>query len=92
VRWAGQIRALVLTNGLRLIASPLIAIALSALFGFYGSARQAAILEAAMPTAVTTTVLATEYDLEPGFVTSVVLTTTLLSPFTLTPLLSFLGA
>ena len=37
-------------------------------------------------------VLATEYDVEPAFVTSVVISTTLLSPMTLTPLLAYLGA
>jgi len=36
--------------------------------------------------------LSTEFDTEPSFVTSVVFTTTLLSPLTLTPLLAYLGA
>jgi len=45
-----------------------------------------------MPTAVLTTVLATEFDSQPSFVTTVVFVTTLLSPLTLTPLLYFLGA
>jgi hypothetical protein len=68
-----------------------LAIGLSQLFGLEGSARQAMVLEASMPTAVLTTVIATEYNLQPTFVTAVVFTTTLLSPLTLTPLLSFLG-
>jgi predicted permease len=37
-------------------------------------------------------VLATEYNVEPSFVTAAVFTSTLLSPLTLTPLLAFLGA
>ena len=45
-----------------------------------------------MPTAVMAAVLATEYDIHPNFVTTVITATTLLSPFTLTPLLAFLGA
>jgi predicted permease len=45
-----------------------------------------------MPTAVMATVLATEFDVHPAFVTTVVTTTTLLSPLMLTPLLAFLGA
>lgn len=53
--------------------------------------RQASILEASMPTAVMCTILATEFDVEPAFVTSVVFLTTILSPLTITPLLSYLG-
>jgi predicted permease len=45
-----------------------------------------------MPSAVICIVIASEYDAEPAFVTSVVVLTTLLSPVTLTPILSFLGA
>ena len=49
-------------------------------------------LESAMPTAVLCTVLATEYDVEPVFVTTAVVATTLFSPLVLTPLLAYLGA
>jgi predicted permease len=45
-----------------------------------------------MPTAVLTTVVAAEFDLEPEFVTGVVLATTVLSPLTVTPILALLGA
>lgn len=61
-------------------------------FGLEGTALQAGVLEAAMPSAVICIVLATEYDVEPAFVTSVVFLSTLLSPLTLTPLLLYLGA
>jgi len=44
-----------------------------------------------MPSAVLTTVLASEYDLDSSLVTAIVFTTTLLSPLTLTPLLLYLG-
>ncbi|KAA3648075.1 MAG: AEC family transporter [Chloroflexi bacterium] len=91
VVWNGQVRAMILANGMRLAMAPIIAIGLSILFGLQGPARQAGILEASMPTAVFATILATEYDVEPAFVTTVVTTTTLLSPLTLTPLLAFLG-
>jgi predicted permease len=43
-----------------------------------------------MPTAVVTTVLALEFDVEPSFVTNVVVVTTALSPLTLTLLIAFL--
>jgi predicted permease len=90
-RWTGQVRALSTATILRLLAAPAIATGLSIVFGLHGPERQASILEASMPTAVLCTILATEFDLEPSFVTSVVFVTTILSPFTLTPLLSYLG-
>jgi malate permease and related proteins len=90
-QWNGYLRALALAGTMRLLVSPLLAIGLSILFGMQGPARQAFILESAMPTAVLTTILATEYDLEPAFITTAVLTTTLVSPVTLTPLLVFLS-
>ena len=91
VSWAGNILPLALSSVVRLLVSPAIAIGLSVLLSIGGPFRQAAVLQAAMPTAVLTTVLATEYDVHPRFVTSVVFITTLLSMFTLTPLLAFLG-
>ncbi len=90
--WDGRRSALTAVALLRLVVSPLLALALSQLFGLTGLARQTGILDTGLPTAVSTTVLATEFDLEPVFVTSTVLLTTLLSPLTLTPLLAYLGA
>jgi len=81
-----------LSNILRLVVAPLLAIGLSYVFHLEGSALQAGVIESAVPTAVLTTVLATEFDLEPAFITTTVVTSTLLSPITLTLLLSFLGA
>lgn len=84
--------AMALASGLRLVAAPLLALAFSIPFGLQGAARQAGVSEAAMPTAVMATVLGTEFDVEPAFITTVVTLTTLLSPLTLTPLLAVLGA
>lgn len=88
----GQLRPLVLVSVMRLLIGPLLALGLSRIFGLSGAAYQAAVLEAGMPTAVLTTVLATEFDCLPSFVTTAVFVTTILSPFTLTPLLYILGA
>lgn len=92
IHWDGQTLALSFVTGMRLLVSPLIAFGLSRLFGLSGAAHQAVVLEAAMPVAVMTTVLATQFDTLPTFVTATVLVTTLLSPITLTPLLAILGA
>lgn len=88
----GNLRALTSANLVRLVLSPLLGIGLSLAFGLQGAARQAGITEAAMPTAVVMTVLATEYNVEPGFVTTTVFISTILSPLTITPLLAYLGA
>ncbi len=84
--------ALILSNSMRLLGGAVIAIVLASVFGLRGMAYNAGVLEASMPTAVLATVLATEYDVEPAFVTTAVFTTTILSPLTLTPLLAYLGA
>ena len=92
VRLAGNIVPLVVASSVRLIVSPALAIVLSMLFQIQGSFQQASVMQAAMPAAVLTTVLATEYDVVPEFVTSVVFITTLLSIITITPLMAFLGS
>ncbi len=83
---------LALAGALRLLASPALAFVAVLLLGLSGPARQAAIIEGAMPTAVAATILAEAYDAEPGFVTAAVFLSTLASPLTLTPLLAMLGA
>lgn len=92
IRIDGHVLPLAITGSMRLLVAPLIAFGLTRLFGMSGPAYQAVVIEAAMPVAVLTTILATEFDSEPSFVTAAVLITTLISPFTLTPLLAFLGA
>lgn len=92
IRLDGHLPALALAGVLRLVVAPLLALGVSRLLSLEGAAYQAAVLESAMPTAVLTTVLATEFDTQPSFVTTAVFVTTLLSPLTLTPLLVFLGA
>jgi predicted permease len=92
IRLDGHVLPLILTSSMRLLIAPALAFGLSKLFGMSGPSYQAVVLEAAMPVAVLTTILATEFDAEPTFVTTAVLVTTLLSPLTLTPLLAFLGA
>jgi predicted permease len=85
-------RPLVLANGMRLLGGMGVGFLMAALFGLQGMAYNAGVLESSMPTAVLSTILATEFDAEPAFVTTAVFTSTLLSPFTLTPLLLILGA
>ena len=85
-----DVRALLLATGMRLLGGLGVGLFLAPLFGLVGMAYNAGVLESSMPTAVLATILATEFDAEPAFVTTAVLTTTLLSPLTITPLLLFL--
>ena len=91
ITWNDNKLALSTASLLRMVVGPILALILSCLFGMHGAAKQAAVTEASMPTAVMTTALATEFDIHPAFVTTVVTATTLLSPFTLTPLIALLG-
>lgn len=90
--FAGKEKSLALSAAMRLLVAPAIAALVIAAFGIAGPARQAVITEAAMPTAVLATMLATEYNIEPSLVTATVFLTTLLCPLTITPLLAYLGA
>ena len=86
----GAAAPMLVASGLRLLVGMGVAFAAAPLFGFEGPARQAAILQSSMPTAVLASIFAAEYDEEPSLVASIVLLTTVLSPFTLTPLLAAL--
>ena len=90
--WNKNIKAISLAVVLRLIIGPIIGFVVTGLLGMKGSARQAGIVDSAMPTAVMTTILASEYELEPQLITSIVFITTILSPLTLTPILLFIGS
>jgi len=91
VEFSNNLRPLQLSVVLRLIVAPLGALIFAALFDLQGLARQGSITQASMPSMVSATVLATEYHLDAKLVTAVVFISTLLSPFTLTLLLVFLG-
>lgn len=74
---------------LSLLVTPAIAIALAYAL-LTGPAFQAGVLQASMPAAIVTTIIALEFDVAPRFVTSVVFLSTLLSPITLTGLIAWL--
>lgn len=91
VELKANLRAMQLSVLLRLLIAPVVALILAALFGMQTVARQGSVTEASMPAMVSSTVLATEYQLDSKLVTAVVFISTLLSPLTLTPLLVFLA-
>ncbi|MCK5646053.1 MAG: AEC family transporter [Anaerolineales bacterium] len=79
-----------LTVVLQLIVAPIIALVIAPLMDITGFAFQAGIVESASPTAVLTSIIALEFDVEPDFVTGAILVTTILSPLTITPIISLL--
>ena len=91
IEWTNSLRATGVGVAMKLLLGPLVGLLLASLFGLQGHTRQGSVIEAAMPAAVATTVVATEYKLEPSLVTAIVFFGTLLSPLTLTPLIVFLA-
>jgi len=83
-------RDIAVASTLRLVAGPILAIALAGIFGLTGIARGAGILQASMPAAVFASLIAMEYDLLPDFVTTTVLFSTLASALTLTVVLAII--
>lgn len=89
--WARERMALIGASAfLQLIVAPMAALLLAHWMGLTGTARQAGVLQASMPAAVVTTVLAVQYDLDKTLISGVVVLTTILSPLTLTPLIAYL--
>ena len=91
VEFSGSLRAIQLSVFLRLLIAPVVALIMAGLLGIEGFARQGSVTEASMPSIVSATVLATEYQLDSKLITAIIFISTLLSPLTLTPLLVFLG-
>jgi len=76
---------------LRLLVGPLLALGLAATIGLDGLARNVAVAEASTPTAVTSALMAIEFEGDAEYVTGVIFFSTLLSALTLTGVLWFLG-
>jgi len=85
-----QLRTVTIAAAMRLVVGALVGLALAPVFGLTGFAYQASVLEASMPAAVVNTIIASEYDVEPGLVSSIVLLSTLLAPITLTLIIAFI--
>lgn len=73
---------------LSLVVTPLVAWGAAEALGLQGAARQAAIVQSGMPSAVLTTILALEFDVAPAFVTACVTVSTLVSPLSVTLLIA----
>ena len=90
IEWTYNFRALSVGVLTKLILGPVIGFLIASLFGLQGFEKQANVIQAAMPAAVATTVIANEFRLESSLVTAIVFIGTILSPLTLTPLIVYL--
>jgi malate permease and related proteins len=87
LREAGRLEwgwAALAASAVRLIIGPALAFAIVPLFGLTGIEASAGLLQASMPAAVLTAIIAMEHEVVPTFVTTVVFATTLLSLISLT--------
>lgn len=76
---------------LRLGVAPILAVLVAGWLGLQGLNKATSVIEASMPTAVVTTILAVEFDVRPSLVTSTVVLTTILSAITLPVVITWLG-
>ena len=83
-------RDVYVASAIRLVVTPLLALALAGPLAVDGFDRGAGILQAGMPVAVLATIIAMEFDLVPKFVTTVLFFTTLASLLTITVMLYLL--
>jgi predicted permease len=74
----------------RLVLGPVIGVGLALLLGLEGLTRDVMIVGAAMPTAVFTTIIATQFNTRPRLVSDVVIATTVASVVTVTVVLALL--
>ena len=86
-----RVRLAIPASLIRLLIGPVVAVLVAGLVGLQGLGRATSIIEASMPTAVITTILATEFDVRPGLVTSTVVLSTLLSAITLPLVITLLS-
>ncbi len=86
-----RLRLLLSGTAIRLLIAPLAGIFVAALFSLEGAARSAFILQAGMPTAVLTIILAYEFDTDSDLALSLIMTTTFISPITLSVIIYLLG-
>jgi hypothetical protein len=87
----GTLRLAIPAVAMRMGVGPLVGVLVAMLLGLQGLGRSTSIVESSMPTAVFAIVLATEFDLQPAAVTSIVVLSTLLSPVTVTATIIVFG-
>jgi predicted permease len=84
MKWKLMFSDVMLSNVLRLLIGPAVGFAIVWLLGIHGTMAQALVLASAVPTSLSSALLAVEYDNEPEFASQVVFSSTIFSIFTVT--------
>jgi len=88
---SGGVAEVALTNFLRLVVAPVVAVPVVLAFGFDNpDVARVVVLEASAPVAVTTVILTVEFDGDQDYVATAILTSTLMSVLTVTVLIELL--
>ncbi len=83
MKWSfSRLDLLFFSNALRLLVSPAIGFLVAWMLGFHGLLAQALVLSCAVPTSLSSMLLAVEFDNEPDFASQAVFSSTLLSVLT----------
>ena len=90
IRLGEDLLHITLGTVLRLVGAPAVALLLAGLLRLTGVAWQVAIIQSAMPAAVTNIIISEEFEAAPEFASGMVLVTTLASVVTLTGVLSLI--
>ncbi|WP_281889408.1 AEC family transporter [Paenibacillus sp. YYML68] len=94
MKWKLNFSDVLLSNVLRLCVAPLIGFGIVLLLGIEGLMAKALVLSCAVPTSLSSVLLAVEYDNEPEFTSQVVFSSTVFSIFTVSLviyLMQFIG-
>ncbi|MEK8132474.1 AEC family transporter [Paenibacillus filicis] len=84
MKWKLMLSDVMLSNVLRLCVGPAVGFGIVLLLGIHGTMAQALVLSCAVPTSLSSVLLAVEYDNEPEFSSQVVFSSTIFSIFTVT--------
>ncbi|MFE5323981.1 AEC family transporter [Paenibacillus sp. NPDC056579] len=84
MKWQLKLSDVMLSNMLRLLIGPTVGFLIVHLMGIEGVMAQALVLSCAVPTSLSSVLIAVEYDNEPEFSSQVVFSSTIFSIFTVT--------
>ena len=84
MKWQIKLSDVAISNFLRLIIGPLIGFLVVYLLGFHGLLAKALVLSSAVPTSLSSVLLAVEFDNEPEFASQAIFSSTIFSIFTVT--------
>ncbi|WP_199615318.1 AEC family transporter [Paenibacillus alkalitolerans] len=91
MKWSISMSDVLLSNALRLLVSPAIGFGIVLLLGYHGPLAQALVLSCAVPTSLSSVLLAVEFENEPDFASQAVFSSTLFSIVTVTFVIAFIG-